>query len=76
MYRYSSIDMTYILFFQTHIDIHMKYAVHVSDLFIPVIGLKMLRFTFSVSFGTHASLDKPLIVLQLQAHLSNLTKTG
>ena len=54
----------------------MKYAVHVSDLFIPVIGLKMLRFTFSVSFGTHASLDKPLIVLQLQAHLSNLTKTG
>ena len=36
----------------------------------------MLRFKFSVLFGTHASLDKSLIVLRLQAHLSNLTETG
>ena len=36
----------------------------------------MLRFKFSVLFGTHASLGKSLIVLRLQAHLSNLTETG
>ena len=57
-------------------NLHWHYAVHVFDLFIPVIGLKMLRFKFSVLFGTHASLDKSLIVLRLQAHLSNLTETG
>ena len=36
--------------------------------------LKMLRFRSSVLFGTHALLDKSLIVLQLPAHLSNLTE--
>ena len=33
----------------------------------------MLRFKSSVLFGTHTLLDKPLRVLQLPTHLSNLT---
>ena len=44
--------------------------------FIPVIRLKTLRFKSFVLFGTHALLDKSLIVLQLPAHLSNLTANG
>ena len=34
----------------------------------------MFRFRSSVLFGTHALLDKSLIVLQFSAHLSNLTE--
>ena len=36
----------------------------------------MLRFKPSISFGTHALLDKPLRVLQLPTYLSNLTVNG
>ena len=45
-------------------------------LIIPVIKLNMLRFKFSGFFGTHTLLDKSLSVLQLPAHLSNLTANG
>ena len=38
--------------------------------------LKTFRFKSSVLFGTHTLLDKLLIVLQLSAHLSNLTENG
>ena len=34
----------------------------------------MLRFKSSVLFGTHTLLHKSLRVLQLTAHLSNLTE--
>ena len=37
--------------------------------------LNTLRFK-SVLFGIHTLLDKSLRVLQLQAHLSNLTANG
>ena len=36
----------------------------------------MLRFKSSVLFGIHTLLDNSLIVLQLPAHLSNLTANG
>ena len=36
----------------------------------------MLSFKSSVLFGTHALLDKSFRVLQLLAHLSNLTVNG
>ena len=38
--------------------------------------LNTLRFKSFVLFGKHSLLDKSLIVLQLPAHLSNLTKNG
>ena len=50
--------------------------VNVLDSFIPVIMLIMLRFKSSVLFRTHTLLDKSLRVLELQAHLSNLTVNG
>ena len=34
----------------------------------------MLTFKSSILFGTHSLLDKSLRVLQLPAHLSNLTE--
>ena len=49
---------------------------NVFDSFILVIMLKTLRFKSSVLFGTHALLDKSLTVLELPAHLSNLTENG
>ena len=54
-----------------HLHLHHICFVNVFDSFIPVIMLKTLRFKSSVLFGTHALLDKSLIVLQLPAHLSN-----
>ena len=36
----------------------------------------MLRFQSSVLFGIHTLLDKSFKVLQLPAHLSNLTEKG
>ena len=36
----------------------------------------MLEFKFSVLLGTHALLDKLLVVLQLPADLSNLNENG
>ena len=38
--------------------------------------LNMLIFKSSVLFGTHTLLDKSLRVLQLPAHLSDLTTNG
>ena len=38
--------------------------------------LNTLRFKSSVLFETHTLLAKPLIVLLLPAHLSNLTENG
>ena len=38
--------------------------------------LQTYVFEFSVLFGTHTLLDKPLRVLQLPTHLSNLTTNG
>ena len=38
--------------------------------------LKTLRFKSSVLFETHTLLGKSLRVLQLLAHLSNLTSNG
>ena len=38
--------------------------------------LNLLRFKSSVLFETHNLLDKSLRVLQLPAHLSNLTANG
>ena len=38
--------------------------------------LKTLRFKSSVLFETHSLLDKSLILLQLSAHLSDLTTNG
>ena len=35
--------------------------------------LNIFRFKFSVLFGTHTLLDKPLRVPKLPTHLSNLT---
>ena len=46
---------------------------NVFDSLIPVIKLNMLRFNFSVLFGTHTLLLKSLKVLQFPTHLSNLT---
>ena len=46
------------------------------DSFIPVIMLNTLRFSSSVSFGTHTLLDKALRALQLPTHLPNLTANG
>ena len=37
---------------------------------------KMLRFNSLDLFGTHTLLDKSLRVLQLPAHLYNLTASG
>ena len=36
----------------------------------------MHRYKFSVLFETHTSWGKSIIVLQLPAHLSNLTTNG
>ena len=47
--------------------------VSMSDLFITVIMLKMLRFRSSVLFGTHTLLDKSLWMLQFPTHLSKST---
>ena len=53
----------------------MKYGfVNVFNWFIPEIKLKTLRFRSSVLFGTHALLNKSLIVIQLTAQLSNSTE--
>ena len=41
--------------------------------FFPVILLNTLRFNSSVLFRTHTLLDKPLSVIKLPTHLSNLT---
>ena len=38
--------------------------------------LKTLRFKSSALFGTHTLLHRSLKVLQLPAHLSNLTTDG
>ena len=38
--------------------------------------LKTLTFKSFVLFGTHTLLDKSLIVLQLPAHLCNLSANG
>ena len=45
-------------------------------LFRLLIMLNMLRFKSSDLVGTHTLLDKSLRVLQLPAHLSNLTENG
>ena len=36
----------------------------------------MLRFKSSLLFGMYTLLDKPVIVVQLPKHLSNLTENG
>ena len=41
--------------------------------FFPAILLNTLRFNSSVLFRTHTLLDKPLSVIKLPTHLSNLT---
>ena len=38
--------------------------------------LNLLRFKSSVLFGIHTLLDKSFRVMQLPAHLSNLTANG
>ena len=78
IYRYSIIDLTYMLFHQIYIYFRMKYALLMfsNHLFIPVIMLKTLRFESSVLFGIHTLLDKSVRVLQLPTHLSNLTENG
>ena len=45
----------------------------VCDWFISVIKMNMLKFAFSVLFGTHTLLDKSLRVLQQPTYLSKLT---
>ena len=57
---YTSYDISFVVF----------------DSFIPAIMLKTFRFESSVLFGTQTLLDKPLRVLQLPEHLSNLTENG
>ena len=49
-------------------------SVNVFGSFISVIMLKTLRVQSSISFGTHALLDRSLTVLQLLTHLSKLTE--
>ena len=50
--------------------------VNVFDSFIPATMLNTLRSKSSVLFGTYTLLDKSLRVLELPAHLSNLTANG
>ena len=59
-----------------HLLPHEICLVNVFYSFIPVIMSKTLRFKSSFLFGMHALLDKSVMVLQLQTHLSKLTKKG
>ena len=56
-----------------HLDSQDICLLNVFDSFILVIMLKTLRFNSSDLFRTHALLDKSLIVLEIPAHLPNLT---
>ena len=53
-----------------------KNFMNIFDWLIPAIIMKICIFKSSALFGTHTLLNKPLIVFQLPAHLSNLTANG
>ena len=76
IYRYSSIDLTHILFHQFYIYAHEICFENVFDSFVPIIMLHTLKFKSFLLFGIHTLLDKSLRILQLPTHLSNLTANG
>ena len=68
-------------FFPSNLYLHLHdiCTVNVSNSFIPVIMLNMLRFksfNLTVLFETHTLLDKSLRVLKRPTRLSNLTANG
>ena len=73
IYHYSTIDQLHFLSSNLHLHLHDISFVKVFGSFIPVIViivmLKTLIFKSSVSFGTHALLDKSLRVLKLPIYL-------
>ena len=56
--------------------IYALLIINVCNSFIPVINLNTLIFKSYVLFGAPTLLEKPLRVLQLPAHLLNLTENG
>ena len=52
-----------------HLNLHNRCFVNVSNLFVPAMMLKLLRFISSVILGTHSLLNKSFKVLWLPTSL-------